>query len=341
MSAGASTLHYVYETASIGPGSIARQLDILRPHIGVVTTIGTDHYREFRSLEAVAREKGDLVERLPPTGTAILNIDDPHIRAMASRTRARVVTFGLSPEADIRGSDVVSSWPDRLSLTVTHREMKAHLDTQLVGEHWATSVLAAIACGVSCGLDVETCAKAIAIVEPVFGRYSVHGNVGGAAYVLDSAKAPYWTIASGLKFVGSASAPRKTIVFGTISDYAGKAGRYYRRVARKALEVADRVVFVGPHSSHVAALRQGNGGAKLFAFPTAYQASAFLGLRPLPGELIYIKASRTTDHLERIMLSQLDHVVCWRERCRRMDSCFDCDRYRQPALPPLGLHPSE
>lgn len=337
LSIGASTRYYVYETASIGPGSIASQLKILQPHIGVVTTVGTDHLREFRSLEGAAREKGALVERLPPSGTAILNIDDPHIRAMAARTRARVVYFGLSPEADIRGSDVVSSWPDRLTLTVTHGEERVHIATQLVGEHWATSVLAAIACGVTCGLDVEACAKAVAGAEPVFARYSVHGNPDGPAYVLDSAKAPYWTIPTGFKFVGNASAPRKTIVFGTISDYSGKAGRCYRRVAREALAVADRVVFVGPHSSHVTELREGEGRDKLFAFQTAYEASDFLAQRPLPGELIYVKASRTADHLERIMLSQLDEVVCWRERCRKGGNCFSCDSYRQPTPPPFEV----
>jgi UDP-N-acetylmuramoyl-tripeptide--D-alanyl-D-alanine ligase len=337
LSARASSLYYVFETASIGPGSIARQLDILQPHIGVVTTVGTDHYREFRSLEAVAREKGDLVERLPSNGTAILNIDDCHVRAMRSRTKARVVTFGLSPEADVRATDVVSHWPSRLSLIVRYGEETVRINTQLLGEHWATSVLAAVACGIACGLDVETCAKAVAGVEPVFARYSVHESPYGPAYVLDSAKAPFWTIAGGLKFVRSASAPRKTMVFGTISDYPGAAGPRYRRVAREALEVADRVVFVGPSSSYVAKLSHREGREKLFAFQTVYQASTFLALRALPGELIYIKASRNADHLERIMLSQLHRVVCWRERCGTSGNCFSCKSYLQPHPPPFGL----
>ena len=337
LSVDASTRFYVYETASIGPGSIARQLKFLRPHIGVVTTIGSDHFHAFRSLEAIANEKAALVESLPSNGTAILNIDDPLVLAMTERTRARIITFGLAPEADIRGSAVAACWPNRLSLMVSYGEERLHVATQLVGEHWAISVLAAMACGLAFGLDMAVCARAVASVEPVFARYSAHGNPGGPAYVLDSLKAPYWTISAGFKFMQTASAPRKTIVFGTISDYRGKAGRYYRRVAREALEVADRVVFVGPHSSHIAKLCEGEAHGRLFAFQTVYDASDFFAKRSLPDELIYVKASRTADHLERIMLSQLDEVVCWRERCKKACNCQTCKSYRKPTPPPLAV----
>jgi hypothetical protein len=54
----------------------------------------------------------------------------------------------------------------------------------------------------------------------------------------------------------------------------------------------------------------------------------------LPG--IYVKAG-IQDHLERVMLSELDKVVCWRERCGRWKPCTDCSSYRKRTLPPLGL----
>ncbi len=337
LSVDAATRYYVYETAGSSPGIIAHQLQILRPQIGVVTTVGSDHRSTFRSLEATAKEKGTLVERLPPSGAAILNADDPLVAAMAARTSARVITYGLSPEADIRGSDIASRWPDRLSLNISHKGETVGVATRLLGEHWATSILAAIACGVACGLNLETCARAVACVEPVFGRYSIHGKEGGPAFVLDCVKAPYWTVPAALGFVAAASAPRKTVVFGTISDYAGNAGRTYRRVAKQALEAAERVVFVGPHSGHVARLSPDEGGERLFAFQSAYEASFFLTQHSLRGELIFIKASRIADHLERIMLARLDDVVCWRERCRKIWNCSDCKQYRRPSPPPVAL----
>ena len=254
---GPETRFCICEVGATGPGSLSEPLRLLSPQIGIVTTIGDDHYTAFRTREATALEKGKLVECLPPEGTAILNADDPLVRGMAERSRARVMTYGVSEHADLRGSEISSRWPDRLTFTATHGETAVRIETRLVGEHWVTSALAAIACGIACGFDLETCAAAVKSVEPYFGRYSVHLRPDGGVYVLDSRKAPYWTIRSGLQFVANASASRKTILFGTISDHAGAGGPRYRRAARDALQVADRVIFVGRNSGSAAKLRTG------------------------------------------------------------------------------------
>jgi UDP-N-acetylmuramoyl-tripeptide--D-alanyl-D-alanine ligase len=314
-------------------GEIAKHIKIVRPDIAVITTIGSDHYKCFRGPEAAAREKGQLVENLCPEGIAILNADDPHVRAMAIRTRARVITFGRCPDADVRGSEITSSWPDRLALTVAFGADKVRIQTKLVGEHWTTSVLAAIACSIVCGVDLQTCAKAVGMQRAAFGRCSVHSRSGKPIYVLDTQKAPFWTMDTGLSFVEQARAMRKTIVVGTISDYAGSCGPKYRNFAKRALAVADRVVFVGPRAGHVSKLRQGEAQDRLYCFENTLQASLFLEREARASELIYVKASRK-DHLERLMLSQLDRVVCWRERCGRVDKCQECDNYRKPSRPP-------
>jgi UDP-N-acetylmuramoyl-tripeptide--D-alanyl-D-alanine ligase len=327
----------VQETSAHFPGAIAEHVRVLRPEIAIVTTVGTDHYTTFRSLEATAQEKGQLVERLPKHGTAILNLDDPHVRAMAAKTRAYTLTFGRSADADIRAVDISSSWPDRLTLTVVYGQASVPIQTRLVGEHWTTSVLAAIACGIACGIDLKTCAEAIEEVNPVFGRYSVHTEDGGAAYILDTRKAPFWTLESSFKFITNALAPRKTVVFGTISDIPGRGSNKYRKIARDTLQVADRVVFVGSNAASVSKLlRQEEFRERLFTFETTYKASLFLAKEVLPEELLYIKAS-ITDHLERLMLSQMDSVVCWRERCRIHRTCQTCRNYRKPHDPPFGL----
>lgn len=337
LSIDASTRFCVQE---LGGMQLEAALRYFEPQIGIVTTIGSDHRKFFRSLEGTAKAKGLLVEKLPETGTAILNADDALVLALASRTRARVITFGASTSADIRATEISSAWPEQLALTVTHRGEQVRVETRLVGEHWVTSVLAAISCGVACGVDLKVCANAAATVEPMFGRYSVHTKPEGIAYILDTQKSPRWTINSGLAFVKSARAPYKIVVFGTISDYHGDAGRHYRQVAREALEVADRVVFVGPQSGRVEKLRKGDLQNRLRVFETAYHATSFLESERPRGCLVYIKAS-ITDHLERIMLAQMDRVVCWQERCGRKKNCPACRCYRTPFNPPLSANGNE
>jgi UDP-N-acetylmuramoyl-tripeptide--D-alanyl-D-alanine ligase len=332
LSVGFLTRFCVQEVSGEHPGRIRLQTRILRPQIGVVTNIGGDHYKKFRSLEATATEKGRLVEDLPRRGIAILNVDDPNVRGMQKRTRARVVTFGLSPDADVTATGISSNWPDRLAVTVAYGKESRHVQTRLNGEFWTTSVLAAVACGIACGLDLRTCTETIAAVEPNFGRYSVHQVPGGPVFVLDH-KAPFWTIPHCLGFLASAKARRKTVIFGTISDYAGSGSARYRRVARQALEVADRVVFVGPNAWYVNKLRQGEIADRLFTFQTAFEASAYFKEHALPDELIVLKGSMFVDHLERIMLSQCEPVVCWRENCGFRSGCPQCSRYTRPHPP--------
>ncbi len=211
------------------------------------------------------------------------------------------------------------------------------IGTQLVGEHWVTSVLAAIAAGSACGIRLTDCVEVLSSVEPALGRSSVHHSPNGEVYILDIIKAPYWTIAPALSFIKHARAPRKTIVFGTISDYPGANGPRYRRVAREALSIADRVIFVGPHSGHIDRLRKDDLRERLFAFQTAYQAAGLLSESTLQDEIIYVKSSLRADHLERLMLSQLDDVVCWREGCGKKVACSSCRSYRTDSPPPFGL----
>jgi UDP-N-acetylmuramoyl-tripeptide--D-alanyl-D-alanine ligase len=326
--------YHVQELSADAPGKLARSLSLLQPQIGIVTVIGEDHYKHYRGREGVAREKGQLIEALPSTGVAVLNADDPLVLAMASRTMARVLTYGYSPTAEVRATSASSDWPEPLKLVVAHGDESVAITTQFYGEHWATAVLAGIACGVACGRDLKSCATAIEKVTPIAGRYSLHRTPRGVNFVLDSFKAPYWTIASGLNFVKKANAPRKTAIFGAISDYSGTASRVYRRVARGALEVADRVIFVGPHSTYVDKLKKGPDEARLFTFMTSFQACEFL-VDSVADELIYVKD--TTEHLERLMLAQSDQVVCWRERCGIKGFCPKCLYYRKPTPPPLGL----
>ena len=105
--AGSSTRFLVLEMSARGIGHIAALCDIAPPRIGAVLNVGRAHAGEFGSLDAVAKAKGELPEALPADGVAVLNADDPRVVAMAARTAARVVTFGVrDTAAAVRAGDI-------------------------------------------------------------------------------------------------------------------------------------------------------------------------------------------------------------------------------------------
>ncbi len=96
-------------------GMIDVSVGMIRPQIGVVTKIGSDHISAFGSQDAIAREKRRLIESLPASGTAVLNADDALVLAMRDQCRGRVLTYGVAPDANVRAENIsatVASAPD-------------------------------------------------------------------------------------------------------------------------------------------------------------------------------------------------------------------------------------
>jgi len=323
----------VCELTATVPGLIDQSIALVRPQVGVVTAIGDDHISAYGSREAIAREKGKLVERLPPDGTAVLNADDPLVAQMAARTRARVITYGTSAAADVRGMDVSARWPGRLEMRVRHGTDEVALRTQLCGTHWTHCALAAVATGVAMGMPLARCAEALAAAPPFLARMEPVTTQDGITFIRDDWKAPLWTTEAAFAFLREAHARRKIVVVGTLSDYGGDASAQYARVAKRALEVADHVVFVGDWASRALRVARGADGARLSAFTHVRHAYEHLQAMLAPGDLVLLKGTNRKDHLLRILLAREDRVQCWRDDCGKQTFCDRCASIAVPAGP--------
>jgi UDP-N-acetylmuramyl pentapeptide synthase len=328
----------VVELGATGPGSLDRPIAVVRPKVAVVTNIGGDHRSAFRSLEATAAEKGKLVAALPPNGLAVLNADDPLVLAMRPRSPARVITYGLAADADVRAEEIGGAWPDRLGFVASYRGERVGVQTRFCGEHWVHAVLAALATAVGLDMPLLAAAEAVGRVEPWSGRLSPT-VVGGVTFIRDECKASLWSVGPALRFLRAARAPRKIAVIGTISDYGGRASAVYAGVAREALESADEVLFVGPQARRSSGARTHTRAAALHAFDSLREASAWLETNLRPGDLVLLKGSQRADHLLRLLLARQGRVACWRQECRRTKFCDQCLLLRVPELPLPRLGP--
>jgi UDP-N-acetylmuramoyl-tripeptide--D-alanyl-D-alanine ligase len=282
----------VREISGHKPGAIEESTRYLQPSVGVVTAIGGDHRRAFRSFEATAAEKAKLVHGLPASGLAVLNNDEPLVAAMGPGCSSKVVSFGRAEDATLRLLGASSMWPARLTLEVAYRGDQFTVESQLVGVHWATSILAALLTALELGVSRQACLTVINSFEPVFNRMSAHPGPNGAWYVLDADKASFSGVDACLGFLETASASRKTVIVGTIADYPGTSRAHYYKVARMALARADRVYFTGPNAARVRRLQAGEFAGRLFVIEEPKDILTLVSDDALAGEIIYVKATR-------------------------------------------------
>jgi len=314
----------VQETGVKYSGDMAGMIPLLLPDIGVLTTIGQDHYTSFRTLEATAAEKVRLIESLPAKGTAVLNADDPHVLAMAQKSRCRVLTYGLSEIADVRAADIRSDWPKRLTLTVSYQGETVRIETGLFGKLLTTSVLAAIAGALAAGMDLTQCARSLKSIETGDRRMSIHLNPSGIWFINDTFKAPYWSLENVISQLETVEAPRKTLVLGSFSDTPGSDSPKYRRIAKKYLDLADRIILTGEKSIHIRKMITPELKGRLFAFESVKDAYNLLADTAVKDELVLVK-SNGLPHLERLIHGHLDGFSCWKNSCKRQDSCERCE----------------
>jgi UDP-N-acetylmuramoyl-tripeptide--D-alanyl-D-alanine ligase len=317
----------VYELAAYGPGTLDEILWAFEPEVGVVTTVGRAHLSEFHNQDAIAREKTKLVRSLPPAGIAILNADDPMVRAMAEETPARVILYGRASGADVRAEDVRATFPERLSFTAVAGDETARVETRLVGEHWVTSALAAIATGRALGVQLDEAAAALARVEPVPFKLSVLETPSGATILRDDYKGTACTVPAALQALASARARRKLLVLGPIVGFDPDPPElYFADLVREARRSADLVLLVGREAEYGLGARSHPGDDSVQAFPDAAAAASHLRALLEPGDLVLVKTPRLEEHLERVSLAQVRPVGCWRPWCEKLIACDECPR---------------
>ena len=251
----------VLEMACHAFDDIAHLAELTRPRVAVVTAINHTHLAYLGSLEAIAQEKGRLVEALPPDGVAVLNYDAPRVRAMRERTCARVVTYGLSPDADIVISDLrpdseglqfVVHFPGVSGLGTPGYPAKAEVRTRLLGRHQAYTVLAAIAVGLAYHVPWDDILDVVEELCPRPGRLQALPGAGGSLLLDGSASCSPATALQGLTALDDYPAQRRIAVLGDMAQLGDYAVEGHRLVGRAAAAFVDLLVVKGERAAWIA-----------------------------------------------------------------------------------------
>lgn len=155
----------------------------------VFTNLTQDHLDFHRTMEDYFRAKKILFDGLSADAVAITNIDDPRGKAIVADTEAHVLSYGTSPAAEVRASDVSVSLSGS-RFTVTYQQEAREVQTPLIGRFNVQNALAAYATGVALGIDRKTIEEGIARVQVVPGRFQYIASHEGWIAVVDYAHTP-------------------------------------------------------------------------------------------------------------------------------------------------------
>lgn len=271
--------------------------------------------------DAIAQEKGKLIRSLPSQGTAILNFDDPRVRAFAKQTQARVVSFATQGNADFLARSVRVDLSG-FSMEVVEGQQTGRLRLpMLLDEHYAPTLLGAISLGRACGISLADCLRSLKRgfrLPP--GRMTVLPGIRGSTILDSSYNASGETMRSALRLLKRVAPGRKIAVLGDMRELGVVAAFEHRQVATLAAQCADVVVCVGPLMERWAKpqlLRLGFPKERLPSTQNTFAAGRLVVDLVQAGDTILVKGSQNTLFLEIVIEKLLRNAQDRSKLCRR------------------------
>lgn len=157
----------------------------LSPTVAVVTTIDEEHLDFYRDLAHLQETFLSFINKVPFYGLAVLCLDEPHIQELIPRIEKRVVTYGLSSQADFLGSEIERKGAETSYTARYQGRPLGRVRLQIPGVHNVLNSLAAVAVGLELDLDFGTIADALAEFGGIERRFQIKAELRGVMVVDD------------------------------------------------------------------------------------------------------------------------------------------------------------
>ncbi len=301
----------VLEVAAHAFGEIAAMTELIGPRTGVVTSVDCAHLAYLDSLEEIAREKGQLIESLPSTGVAILNYDDQRVQAMRENTGADVITYGLSPDADVvasnlrpssEGLDLAVHLPGATGLGIPGYPAKSEVRSHLLGRHQAYTILAAIAVGMSYHVPWGDILNAMEGLRPGPGRLRTLKGVNDSVLLDGSAGSNPASALQALSTLADYPARRRIAILGDMAQLGSYTVEGHREVGEAAADSVDLLITKGERAVWTAerAEEAGLRRDRIIITHTVQDVVRKLTPRLTSGDVVLVKGDVET-HMERVV----------------------------------------
>lgn len=281
---------------------------IATPDWSLITNVGAAHLGYFGSQERVAEAKSELVQVLSTDGIAILNYDDPRVRAMSEKTRARVLFYGQSEYAAVQASAIDGDTLYGRSFTLSYRGQQERVQLHLPGEHGVMIALAAAAVGCAAEMLLDEIVPVLESLAPAKGRGEIKPGPNGSTLIDDTYNANRQSIlAITAAIYGAPLAPggKRWAVLGDILELGQYGPDEHRQSGAALVGTFDYLIAVGDEASYYVegAIQAGMTQENISYFPAdvendqqmdaaKQEAAALLNKNVKAGDMILIKGSR-------------------------------------------------
>jgi len=297
----------VFEMGMNHAGEIRALTAHVRPHVALITTIAPAHIENLGSMEAIAAAKAEIFESLMPGGTAVIPADSPwvaQLREAAKKYAAKVVTFGSSPDADVRLLDAIPSANGGSLVTADLGDTRLCYSVAEPGEHWIANSLGVMAAVQAAGGDLGAAGLALAEMGGLKGRGARHQLAvpGGKALLIDeSYNANPASMRATLRQLGQTPATRRIAVLGSMKELGDFGPKFHAQLTEPLAEAkVDYAILVGDEMRALAR-ELGKGGAVSLGIAAGFAhcdnpAEAIAALKEFgitAGDAILVKGSNS------------------------------------------------
>ncbi len=241
--------YFIVEMGAYKKGEIERICRLVKPQIGILTAIGPQHLERFKTIEAIARAKNELMQALPPEGVAIFNGNDPICRELARQAHGKVVHYGIQGEGDDE-LDVVASGV-RIGLEGTSFEVsvgevqRQKAQMPLLGRHNVSNALAAISAAMACDLPLKAALRALNTAPVAEHRLQLVRNPSQVVTIDNAYNSNPSGARVALEVLGSFQGGRKFLVTPGFVELGKIQAEEHARLGRLAAQVCDAIFLIG------------------------------------------------------------------------------------------------
>ena len=296
------------------PKNMGYLLTILKPDIGIVLNAAPMHSEPFDYLvtqtdpekrateitKLIAAEKGKIVTHLSKKKIAIINEDQKEITDLKPKIQAKLITFGTKKTATVQIVKYsVNTSGTEFLFRVNQEELYIQCSRQLLPQHFSQTFAAAISTAVALGIDLTTIKNGL---ETQFklppGRSSLIPGIAGSTLIDSSYNASTQPTLDMLELLVAVPGKRKIAVLADMRELGAVAQIEHEKVAKRASEVCDAVLLIGPQSKQFSLPIIEKTKTQVHWFENAAAAADFLKKQLKKDDVILIKGSQNTLLLE-------------------------------------------